>query len=160
MKKFMLFLKAVFGVALGCCIIYFRYLKEALQRERKQSQKLDQLLRTANQMIIAGSQGKTIHRGLEKRNLSSAAIYGMSEMGERVMEDILMHSSIRLLYGIDRRAEEIKAVIPVYTLEKAAEMEKPEAVILTAFAEDDALKKEIQEKLSCQVITIGELLYE
>lgn len=160
MKKIKILIKAVFWIGLGRYIFHYRFLKEALQWERKQRQKLDQLLRTANRMITESYKGNLIHKKLEERNMSSVAIYGMSEMGERVMEDILIHSSMKLLYGIDKRAEEMRLAVPVYTLEEIVEMEKPEAVILTTFTEDDSLKREIEEKLSCQVISLGELLYE
>lgn len=146
------------------CFMYgafdYVYLRTALKSVRKQSRKLEQLLQTANQMLVENTEGRQIHKRLEGRNVSSVAIYGMSEIGERIMEDLLLHSSVRLLYGMDMRAGEIRAVIPVYTLEEAAKMEKPEVVILTTYTENDNLKKAIEEKLSCNVVTIGELFYE
>lgn len=160
MRRSRIFINTVFATGIVYALFHYLYLKEALQKERKQTMKLEQLLRMANQMIVESDKGNLIHKMLEERNLSSVAIYGMSEMGERVMENILMHSSIKLLYGIDQRAEEIKLVIPVYTLEEAAEKDKPEAVILTAFSENDSLKKEIENIMSCEVVTLGELFYE
>lgn len=160
MKKKDIFLRAMFGIGLGYALFHYLHLKEILQQDRKQIRKQEQLLRIANQMIVESDKGKRIHHKLEERNLTSVVIYGMAEMGERVMEDIFLHSSIKLLYGIDQRAKEIKMAIPVYTLEEAAEKEKPEAVVLTAFAENNSLKKEIEKIMSCEVVTLEELLYE
>ena len=160
MRKTVTIFKYIFLICLGYCAVDYIYIRDALKKERKQNRKLDHLLKTANQMIVENTGGRQIHKRLEERNVSSAAIYGMSEIGERIMEDILRHSSIRLLYGMDMRAEEIRAAIPVYTLEEAAEQEKPDVVILTTFTENDNLKKEIEEKLSCKVMSIGEVLYE
>ncbi len=160
MKKKDIFSRVMLGVGFGYALFHYLHLKEILQQERKQIRKQEQLLRMANHMIVEDGKGNRIHQKLEERNLSSVVIYGMAEMGERVMEDILLHSSIKLLYGIDQRAKEIKMVIPVYTLEEAAEKDKPEAVILTAFSENDSLKNEIEKTMSCKVITLGELLYE
>lgn len=160
MKKNRNLLRVTFVVGAGYVLFHYLHLKEILRKEQKQIRKLDQLLRIANQMILESCKGKRIHQKLEERNLSSAAIYGMGDMGEHIMEDALLHSSIKLLYGIDQRAGELKMAIPVYTLEEAAQKEKPEVVILTTYTENDGLKNEIEKVMSCKVITLGELLYE
>ena len=128
--------------------------------EKEHVKKLEGLLKIANQIIIYDSLNRPIYKKLEQRNISSIAIYGMGDIGERIMENILLNSSINILYGIDKKGKDIKAAIPVYKMEELQGLEKPEVVILTAYSDNNILKNEIRNKMECPVITIGELLDE
>lgn len=159
-KKILIWSNAFSAVLLIYVACNLLMTKQELEREKAGIKRMSGLLALANQIIRANSQGKTISKIIEERETTSVAIYGMGEIGERIMEDILLNSPVRLLYGIDIKAAELYMAVPVYTLQQAAEMEKPDLIILTVSGNNDSLKKEIQEKMSCEVMTIGELLCE
>lgn len=159
-KKIRVWGNAISAVLLLYVTCFFFITKKELEREKADVKRMGGVLALANQIIRANTQGKTISRKIEERGITSMAIYGMGEIGERLMEDILLNSSVRLLYGIDIKAAELYMAVPVYTLEQAAGMEKPDLILLTVGGGSDSLRKEIREKMSCEVMTIGELLCE
>lgn len=159
-KKMLAWGNAISTVLLAYVACKYLITKQELEREKAGVKRMGGLLALANRIIRANSQGKTISKTIEERGITSVAIYGMGEIGERIMEDILLNSSVRLLYGIDIKAAELYMAVPVYTLQQAAGIEKPDLIILTVSGSNNSLRKEIQEKMSCEVMTIGELLCE
>ena len=159
-KKIRVWGNAISAVLLLYVTCKFCMTKKELEREKAGVKKIGGLLATANRIIRANSRGKTISNKIEELGIRTMAIYGMGEIGERVMEDILLNSSVKLLYGIDIKAAELYMAVSVYTLQQAAGMEKPDLILLTVGGGSDSLKKEIREKMSCEVMTIGELLCE
>lgn len=159
-KKVLVWGNAISAVLLLYVTCFFFITKKELEREKAGVKKMGGVLALANQIIRANSQGKTISGNIEELGIRTVAIYGMGEIGERMMEDILLNSSVKLLYGIDVKASELYMAVPVYTLDQAAVMEKPDLILLTVGGGSDSLRKEIREKMSCEVMTIGELLCE
>lgn len=160
-KKILMWSNAFFVVLLIYAACKYMMAKQELEREKAGVKRMSGLLALANRIIRANSQGKTMSGEIEKLGIRTVAVYGMGEIGERLMEDILLNSSVELLYGIDVKAAELlNMAVPVYTLQQAAGMEKPDLVILTVLGSSDSLREEIQEKMSCEVMMIGELLCE
>lgn len=159
-KKIWVWSNVVSAALLLYAAYKFFMTKQELEKEKASTKKVSALLMLANRIIRANIQGKAISSKLEELGITSVAIYGMGEIGERAMEDILSNSSVRLLYGMDIKASELYMAVPVYTLQQAVGMEKPDLILLTALDGSGKLKKEIQEKMSCEVMTIGELLGE
>lgn len=159
-KKILVWGNAISAVLLLYVACFFCITRKELEREKAGVKKMGGVLALANQIIRANSRGKTISGNIEELGIRTVAIYGMGEIGERMMEDILLNSSVKLLYGIDVKASELYMAVPVYTLDQAAGMEKPDLILLTVGGGSDSLKKEIREKMSCEVMTIGELLCE
>lgn len=160
MKKVLNKFSIFWGVIAVYCISKYYFTSQALKKEKEHVRKIDGLLKVANLIILSDSVNRPIYKKLEEKGISTVAIYGMGDIGERIMESILLNSSIKILYGIDKRGRDIKTAIPVYCLDEALKMEKPEIVILTAYTDSNILQREIENKMLCQVITIGELLDE
>lgn len=97
---------------------------------------------------------------VKELNPDSVAIYGMGELGERIVDDLLMNTSINVLYGMDKNANNKKMTIPVYTLEQAKEIEKPDIILLTTYTKDDSLKKMIENEMKTKVYSLEEIIYE
>ena len=156
--KVMIIINIVLLIILLLNIYRYKFISTELKAMRKNVQRMDYLFQLSNQWIIRTTNGNKISSNLEDLNVSTIAIYGMGELGERLMEEILINSSLKLLYGMDRNANEMKMVIPIYTLEEACNMEKPDIIVLSTYVDNESLKKEIENKMECKVIMLGDVL--
>ncbi len=114
----------------------------------------------AYQMILIDVERHPLRDMIQKLNPASIAVYGMGELGERIVDDLLLNTSINVLYGMDKNACDKRMIIPVYTLEEAKENEKPEIILLTTFTRDDRLKKLIEKEMETKVYSLEEIIYE
>lgn len=113
----------------------------------------------AYQMIQIEIEGYPLRKRLQDMGIKTIVIYGMGELGERIMNDIILNTSMKLLYGMDRGAKDKNMIVPVYTLEDAKECEKPDLVLLTTYTKDKSLKELIEKEMETKVICLEEIIY-
>lgn len=123
----------------------------------KRMQKLYSLL---NQWIVIEICGKHMEKPLEERGYKTAAVYGMGELGQRLAEKLEIGSNLTVIYGIDRNAAKISTIVPVYDLESALKLSKPDVVILTIYSKDEGLLNALRTGFSCPVMRLEDLLNE
>lgn len=102
-------------------------------------------------------EGKTISCVLNKRGISTVAIYGLGKIGKHVISE-LENSSVIVQYAIDRATAGFYGRISVKNV--AEDLPKVDAVIVTAVYEFDEIEKILIEKVECPVISLEEILYE
>lgn len=102
------------------------------------------------------NRGKDIGTYLKEKEYKQVAIYGMGHIGEYLYEE-LENAGIKVLYGIDRLALDYKHKLPIYSIGQT--LEYVDAIIITIIDDSWKIKEMVQEKMSCDVYTIEELLY-
>lgn len=153
-KKFILLILAVFsGVEYIICFM----LKKERHELKKDLQRMQKLFSVANRWLMLEINGENLGKIIEKRGYTSVAVYGMGELGIRIIEDLKMNTSIHVLYGLDRNAERISTYIPVYKLEDI-KGKMPDLIIIAAYCKDSSLKDKICDFVDCDVISIEELI--
>ena len=120
--------------------------KEALEY-KKNLKRMQQLYATANKWMRLELCKKDFSKILIKRGYKTAVIYGMGELGQRLLEKLELCNGIHVLYGIDQNADNISTIIPVYQLEKALRLNAPDVVILTMYSKDDSLTENCKKHL-------------
>lgn len=96
---------------------------------------------------------------LKKRNIQEVAVYGLGYLGEVLIDD-LIDASIQVAYAIDKASfnnfvgENIKIYSPDEVLPKV------DMVIVTPLSGVDAIRKNLSEKMDCNIISIEEMIYE
>lgn len=133
--------------------------KEALEY-KKNLKRMQQLYATANKWMRLELCKKDFSKILIKRGYKTAVIYGMGELGQRLLEKLELCNGIHVLYGIDQNADNISTIIPVYQLEKALRLNAPDVVILTMYSKDDSLTEKLQKAFMCPIWSLEELLNE
>lgn len=101
-------------------------------------------------------QGKTLAGYFESNDYKKIAVYGMTELGQFLVSELRV-SPICVRYGIDRRAEELHAEVPILTMEDKLPM--VDAVVVTAVFYFDQIASELQDRLECPVISLEDVLY-
>ena len=90
------------------------------------------------------------------RHYQRIAIYGISYLC-RHLEAALQETKIELAYGIDRQGNSVTGNLKVYKLED--EFPTVDAVVVTIVNEFELVRRQLQKKLTCPIISLEEVIY-
>lgn len=124
---------------------YYKELQRAWRRER-----------LYDTWMVARKYGMPMDKFLVEKGINSAAIYGMTQIGEAIYLE-LKDTPIEVLYAIDRNPKWAFPDLPVYSLRDAPE-KRVDAVIVATFMSFDTVKKTLLEKGYQNILSIDELL--
>ena len=116
-----------------------------------------------NEWMAENQSGKSIVDYFEKRNITKIAIYGMTELGCRLYSD-LINSNVEVICAIDRGSfccpvPELK-LINTKDIMREPKVCEVQMVVVTPFFSFQAIKKELQNDLSCQICSIKDIISE
>ncbi len=100
--------------------------------------------------------GFCVADGLLEKNINTVAIYGMDVLGLTLFKE-LTDSGITVCYGIDRNANGIFCEIDVVSPDE--ELERVDAVIVTAVAAFDDIRQMLMKKMDCVILSLEDLVY-
>lgn len=105
--------------------------------------------------FVLKQHNKTLKSYFEKNNYRRIAIYGMSDLGKYLLEE-LADSSIKVVCGIDKRAERLTFRVPVLTMEEI--FPDVDAIIVTAVYFFQEIKEALRKKVNCPVLSLEDVL--
>ncbi len=109
------------------------------------------------QWIKVHQEGRNLEDFFIKNGYKSVAIYGMKELGEALLDE-LRDSQIEVKYGIDRDAYAIYTDIDVFKPDDCPD--EADVVVVTAVHYYDEIKKMLQGRLDCEIISIEEVVWK
>lgn len=141
-------------------VMHTRYLilKKERHELKKDLRRMHKLFSIADRWLLLEISGDKIGKKIERKGYKTAAVYGMGELGIRLIEELKQNTSVEVLYGIDRNAERISTYLPVYRLEDIHKHPHPELVVITAYGIDEGLKDNIRDAVGCDVMIIEEFI--
>ena len=110
-----------------------------------------------NQWVKVKQEDKNISEYFEENNIKRIAIYGMSYVGERLIEELKV-SNIEVAYGIDREAKALNMDVEVVTLDD--DLKEVDAVVVTAITFFEEIAEKLEKKLECPIISLEDILFE
>ncbi|MCI9298006.1 MAG: hypothetical protein HFI10_11285 [Lachnospiraceae bacterium] len=110
-----------------------------------------------NEWLKIKQEGKSIREYFEQNNYKSVAVYGLSYIGERVLDE-LKDSGIEVKYAIDRNADSIYADVDLYSVED--ELPSADVIVVTAVYFYDEIYNNLLDKVSCPIVSLEDILYE
>lgn len=128
-----------------------------ISKARKMSGKHLALFLMMNQWVKVKQEGKNLAAYFERKGYKRIAVYGMSYAGETLVDE-LEGTGIEVIYGIDRNADSIYTDVDVVTMDE--DMDKVDAVVVTAVTFFDEIERQLSEKMDCPVISLEDVLYE
>lgn len=134
-----------------------RTMRKSLTRESKMAEKHLELFLMMNQWVKIKQEGRSLAEFFERNGYERIAIYGMSYAGETLLDE-LDDTDVEVVYGIDKNAGSIYLDLDIFTMED--ELEKPDAVVVTAISFFDELEEELGKKLCCPILSLEDILYE
>lgn len=147
---------AVVGAA-GWALSVGKANSDQIQSWHQRSDKHLELYLAMNQWVKVKQEGKNLSSYFEKNGYKKIAIYGMHYMGETLLEE-LKGTDVQVAYGIDKNADQIFADVDVVSMEDS--LEEVDAVVVTAFTFFDEIEKQLNEKMSCPILSLRDILYE
>ena len=110
-----------------------------------------------NHWLELKNEGKSVASYFEDMVYKHIAVYGMAELGNRLMED-LEKSSIQIDYGIDRDIScSISRIDEVYYPDD--ELPETDAIIVTPYSMFDEIKELLERKVKCPIISLEEVIW-
>ena len=103
--------------------------------------------------------GLKIEDYLKEQQIKRIAIYGMSFVGERLYDE-LEQSDIKVVYCIDKNANNIYKDINVLTPDSGLEKEESlDAIVVTAFVFFDEIEANLKKKVNVPILSIDDIVY-
>lgn len=144
------------GFVLGMVLVN-RIRKKQLAEQRKVTDKFSDFYQLLSHWVEMKNLGGSTVTYFEEMNYRKIAIYGMGEIANRLSEE-LENSDIEVAYGIDREICSSPARIEeVYSV--ADELPGVDVIVVTPFYAMGAIKKALEEKVSCPIISIEEVVW-
>lgn len=110
-----------------------------------------------NQWVKAKQQNKCINNYLYNSGIKKIAIYGMSYVGETLVEE-LKNTNIEILYCIDNNIEGHYLGIPILNLSE--NFENVDAIVVTAITHFNSIKNCIGDKVDAKIMSLEEIIYD
>lgn len=160
MKKIYMALAVVLGGMAGATVATAVAGKK-FQKQRTQlcalSDKHLTLFLMMDQWMKIRQDGKSIDLYLVEEGYKKIAIYGMGYAGQTLLRE-LNNTQVQVVYGIDQNAEEICSDLKIVSKEDV--LEAVDAVIVTAVTAFDAIKKELENRVCCPILSLEDIVYE
>ena len=131
--------------------------QKCINKWKKTAQKNRGLFRLMDQWTKIKQEGKHLDTYFIKNNYKNIAIYGMGYVGIRLVKE-LKESQVKIVYGIDRNADNIYSDIKVITMDE--ELSKVDAMVVTVIEDFDEVCELLSEKVDCAVIAIEDIINE
>lgn len=148
----------VFAMGAGTGIVAGKFLfKKYENKECTKTDKFKEYYNLLNRWLELKHQGKTVSLYFDKEKITSIAIYGMGELGCRLLEE-LNGSNINVKYGIDQNPGYGFGGLEIKSSDD--EFEKVDAIIVTPVFAFDEIEKKLREKFSGPVISIEDVIYD
>lgn len=110
-----------------------------------------------NHWLEVKGEGKSTVNYFEEMGYHHIAIYGMAELAIRLSED-LEGSSVFIDYGIDQDIScSLSRIDEVYSPKDT--LPETEAIVVTPYAVFEEIKKELEKKVRCPIISLEEVVW-
>lgn len=154
------FLPQIF-LSVFCCIAtayltnYYR--KKQVNRFQHRIETLQEHYDLLNHWLEIKNEGKSVATYFEDMGYKHIAVYGMAELGTRLMED-LEGSPIYVDYGIDRDiCCSMGRIDKVYFPED--ELPETDVIVVTPYSSFETIKKILEEKMNCPIISLEHVVW-
>ena len=151
MKKISVFL---LGAGMGGGMVFLSTMKTIL-KTKKNVKKYLTLFRVMNQYLVTKQLDKRLEDFFIKNGIKTIAIYGMSHIGQRIIDD-LENSSVKVIYGIDQRADRLTYDMDIYNPED--EFPVVDAIVVTAY-DFDEIAELLEEKVNCRIWAFDDIIF-
>lgn len=143
------------GATIGAGITVKKFNKKVDWYE-KRVDKFKSYFDVTNEWIRLKNQGKNLAEYFQKNGWSHIAIYGMGELGNRLLEE-LKNSDIVVEYAIDKHAEKEYAEINILEVEE--ELPIVDVIVITPIYVYDEVEELLAEKMNCPIVSIEDVVY-
>jgi len=149
----------VVSTAIGCMAgIGYEFVKEEkrLDKLEDKEKKFEAFYRLLVAWLEMKQEGKNLAEYFECNNIRTIAVYGMKELGERLVKE-LEETDIEIKCVIDQNVGAIETNL----IKKKPDDELPEvdAIVVTAIYFYQDIAEKLSKKVDCQIISLEDAVY-
>lgn len=156
MKKRGMAVTFLIGMVIGGFSIEYLMMKD-LKNKTELADKHLSIVKVFNQWMIIKHKNKSVADYLIGQGYKNIAIYGMSFLGERLLEE-LQESNIQVKYAIDKSAGSISANIRVISPDQT--FDEVDAIVVSSSYYFDDIYKTLSQKVEVPIINLEDVLYK
>lgn len=159
-KRINSYLLMLAGMSIGGiagAAIEFRLTQKQINHWKNMSNKHLKLMILLNQWFATKQEKKSIDAYFHKNKIENIAIYGMSYVGERLLDE-LRDSDITVKYAVDQNADNIYAHIDVIL--PGENMPEVDAIVVTPIYYYYEIQEMLSSKVDCKIISLEDILNE
>jgi len=138
-------------------VYIFRRMARLVDKEARKAHNNLELAYAMSQWVAVKQEGKNLSAALEKRGIKTIAIYGMADIGEHFYQEV-KDSGIKVAYGIDQKAKDMFAPIPLYTPNE--ELPPVDAIVVTPLNYYDEIENTLTAHVKYPILSIQDLMFE
>lgn len=149
----------VIGGAIGATIgIGYEFIKEEKRLDKMEDnlKKFESFYRLLVTWVEMKQEGKSLVEYFEFNNIKTIAIYGMKELGERLVKE-LDGSDIEIKYVIDQNADKIETSLK--KVKPDDELEPVDAIVVTATYFYQDIEEKLSKKVDYEIISLEDAVY-
>lgn len=153
-------LSTLLGMAAGAAAGGIAAKQASVKKIKKMNEggaKVHELYMAFDQWLQIRQEGKTLVEYFTKNGYKTVAVYGMKELGERLIDE-LKGSGVTVSYAIDKNADCIYAEVDVVTPDE--ELAEVDVIVVTAITYFDEIEEMLCEKVDCPIVSLEDILYE
>lgn len=160
MKLAIIVILTAFLIVTNACWFYLlKYNEKFLKAEKGKTEKLTVYYMLALCWLRKRAQGRKISDYLERNHLQKVAIYGINDVG-KCLYDELMHSSVQVMYLIDRKGSDIPFEVSVEVYKPEDELEETDCVIVAALLSYRNIERQLKDKGIGIILPLDEIIYQ
>lgn len=134
--------------------------KDAIEEKSNKADKFKSYYTMLNQWLCIKQKNCNLAEYFKKNNYNRIAIYGLGEMGNRLIEE-LKGTEVEVIYGMDKDIDGILCDITAYSLDDVEQvLEKPDVVVVTAIFAYDEIKDKLSQKLEAEIVSLEDVVFE
>ena len=154
-KGIIAILGTITGTIVGAASTNYLQSKE-IKLQFEKVEKFKNYYNLLNQWLLLKNENKGLSDYFIKNNYKKIAIYGMGELGSRLVEE-LKDSDIVIKYAIDKNAGGAYSEIEVRSMDDV--LDNVDAVIVTAVFAFDEIEIELSKIVDCPIISLEDVIY-
>ena len=157
MKKSVIFsiVSAIVGAMFGAVTVGIKS-EEKKEKQNKRIDKFYGYFHLVNQWLVLKNEGKSLTVFFEKKGYKKIALYGMGELGNRVLEE-LKDSDIEIAYAIDKKSDYIYTDLTIKSLDDT--LEQVDAIIVTPIFAYDEIEELLLERVDYPIISLEDVVF-
>lgn len=156
MKKFFkIFFSVAFGFLTGSILMKIKKF-ESDCRIQSRCDKFFSYYTMLNLWMKRKQEGRSLADFFIENNYKNIAIYGMGEMGQRLVEDLLPND-INVKYAVDKNMKNSYKNIPIKGANDV--MNPVDVMIVTATYDYESIRRTLEDKVSFPILSLNEVVF-
>lgn len=156
MKKVLnLVLTTIIGIGVGAAFMA-KISNTVINENRNKINKFRAYYEMLNEWLLLKLNDEKIETYFLNKGYKKIAIYGMGEIGNRLLED-LNGSDIKVVYGIDKDVSGVISKIEVFQPDE--DFPEADVIVVSAVFDYNEIKKDLSSKCNIHIISLEDVIY-